>query len=114
MDVREWDASVRRKTREPVFEKTVSTPRGALTFRSVTRLEHLTRRLLISEEHTLKTPGGGERVSTHDFVMRCWTREELRTRLTAAGFEGVEYFGGYDPETRAAATDRVVSVATRG
>jgi ubiquinone/menaquinone biosynthesis C-methylase UbiE len=112
MDVREWDGSVRRKTREPVFEKTVNTPRGTLTFRSVTRLEHQTRRLHISEEHTLKTPGGDERVSAYDFVMRCWTREELQSRLAAAGFESVEYFGGYDPETRAGATDRVVSVAS--
>lgn len=112
MDVREWDATVQRKTRHPVFEKTVSTPRGTLAFRSVTRLEHQTRQLLISEEHTLKTPGGDKRVSTYDFVMRCWTREELQSRLTAAGFESVEYFGGYDPETRADATDRIVSVAS--
>jgi ubiquinone/menaquinone biosynthesis C-methylase UbiE len=112
MDVREWDASVRRKTREPVFEKTVSTPRGTLTFRSVTRLDHQTRRLHISEEHTLKTPDGGERVSTYDFVMRCWTREELQSHLAAAGFDSVEYFGGYDPEARADATDRIVAVAS--
>jgi SAM-dependent methyltransferase len=112
LDVREWDASVRRKTREPVSEKTVSTPRGTLTFRSVTRLDHPTRRLNISEKHTLKTPDGGERVSTYDFVMRCWTREELQSRLTAAGFDSVEYFGGYDPETHVGATDRIVCVAS--
>jgi SAM-dependent methyltransferase len=112
MDVREWDGSVRRKTREPVFEKTVSTPRGTLTFRSVTRLDHETRQLLISEEHTLKTSAGDERVSAYDFVMRCWTREELQSRLTAAGFGSAEYFGGYDRETRAGATDRIVCVAS--
>jgi SAM-dependent methyltransferase len=112
MDVREWEGSVRRKTREPVFEKTVSTPRGTLTFRSVTRLDHQTRQLLISEEHTLKTSGDDERVSTYDFVMRCWTREELQSRLTAAGFESVEFFGGYDRETRVEATDRIVCVAS--
>ncbi|HEY0375504.1 MAG TPA: class I SAM-dependent methyltransferase [Pyrinomonadaceae bacterium] len=111
MDVREWDGSVRRKTREPVFEKTVNTPRGALTFRSVTRLDQQTRRLHISEEHTLTTPGGG-RVSAYDFVMRCWTREELQGRLTAAGFGAVEYFGGYDRETHDGATDRIVAVAS--
>jgi len=112
MDVREWDATVPRKTCEPVFEKTVATPHGALTFRSVTRLEHRTRRLLISEEHTLKIPGGGERVSAYDFVMRCWTREELRSHLTAAGFESVEYFGGYDPDAHTVTTDRIVCVAS--
>lgn len=112
MDVREWDASVRRKTREPVLEKTVSTPRGTLTFRSVTRLDHQTNRLHISERHTLQTTGGGEHVSDYDFVMRCWTREELQSRLTAAGFESVEYLGSYDRETYAEAADRIVIVAS--
>ena len=112
MDVREWDATVRRKTREPVFEKSVSTPRGALTFRSVTRLDHQTRQLHISEKHTLKTSGGDESVSAYDFTMRCWTREELQGRLTAAGFESVEYFGGYDRETQPGMTDRIVCVAS--
>lgn len=112
MDVREWDASVRRKTREPVLEKTVGTPRGTLTFRSVTRLDHQTRRLHISERHTLQTPGGGEDVSDYEFVMRCWTREELQSRLTAAGFESVEYLGSYDRETHAEAADRIVIVAS--
>lgn len=112
MDVREWDGSVRRKTHEPVFEKTVNTPRGTLTFRSVTRLDHQTRQLHISERHALRTFDGDENVSTYDFVMRCWTREELKSRLTAAGFESVEYFGGYDRETNPEATDRIVSVAS--
>ena len=112
MDVREWDATVLRKTREPVYEKTAGTPRGTLTFRSVTRLEHKTRRLHISEEHTLKTPAGEESVAAYDFVMRCWTQEELQDRLTAAGFGTVEYFGGYDAETQVGATDRIVCVAS--
>ena len=113
MDVREWDASVRRKTLEPVLEKMVSTPHGTLTFRSVTRLDHRTRQLHISEQHTLKT-SGGESVSDYDFVMRCWTREELQSRLTAAGFESVEYFGGYDRGSVIGETDRIVCVATLG
>jgi SAM-dependent methyltransferase len=111
MDVREWHASVSRKTHDPVLEKTVNTPRGALTFRSVTRLDHATRRLNISERHVLKTFGGEEHVTEYDFVMRCWTLEELQSRLTAAGFESVEYFGGYDPRAVVGETDRVVCVA---
>lgn len=113
MDVREWDASVRRKTRDPILEKTVSTPRGTLTFRSVTRLDHQTRRLHISERHTLQT-SGIENVSDYDFVMRCWTLEELGSRLTAAGFEAVEFFGGYELGADIGETDRVVCVATFG
>ncbi len=114
MDVREWHESVSRKTREPVLEKTVNTPLGALTFRSVTRLDHQTRRLHIAERHVLKTSGGVEHVSDYDFVMRCWTMEELQSRLTAAGFESVEYFGGYERGTGVGATDRIVCVATTG
>lgn len=114
MDVREWDATVHRKTREPVFEKSVSTPRGTLTFRSVTRLDHQMRQLRISEKHTLKTSADNESVSAYDFTMRCWTRDELQSRLTAAGFESVEYFGGYERETSTGMTDRIVSVASLG
>ena len=111
MDVREWHASVSRKTLDPILERTVVTPRGTLTFRSVTRLDHETRRLHISEQHVLKTSGGEENVSEYDFVMRCWTVEELQSRLTAAGFESVEYFGGYDPRAVVGEADRIVCVA---
>jgi len=110
-DVREWGETVRRKTQEPVSEKLVETPRGRLTFRSETRLDGAGRRLLVSERHVLEGEAG-EVVAEHEFVMRCWTREELDQRLAEAGFEGVEYFGGYDL-TPAGASDRLVCVASR-
>ncbi len=50
LDVREWEASVERKTREPLFRKRVSTDRGELTFTSVTTLDRENRRLLIFRE----------------------------------------------------------------
>ncbi|HWW77270.1 MAG TPA: class I SAM-dependent methyltransferase, partial [Pyrinomonadaceae bacterium] len=75
LDVRDWERSARRKIREPVFEKTVETARGTLTFRGVTRVDPGTRRLLVEERHTLRE-GGAERASCYDFQMRCWTREE--------------------------------------
>lgn len=112
LDVREWDETVARKTREPVFEKTVETPRGNMTFRSVTRLEHQTRRLLVSERHTL-LKDGVTTVSDYDFQMRCWTREELRRHLLTAGFEAIELFGAYDLASPAGASDRLVCVAAR-
>jgi SAM-dependent methyltransferase len=34
VDVRDWDASAERKSREPVFRKAVATDRGTLTFTS--------------------------------------------------------------------------------
>jgi 2-polyprenyl-3-methyl-5-hydroxy-6-metoxy-1,4-benzoquinol methylase len=111
-DVREWDASVDRKTLQPAFEKVVETPLGTLTFRSVTRLEHQTRQLLVSERHTLRTVQG-ETVSTYDFRMRCWTREELHENLSQAGFEAIEYYGAYDGRVLAGASDRMVCVASK-
>ena len=112
LDVREWEATARRKIREPLFEKTVETPRGPLTFMSFTRVDPGTRRLLVEERHTLRA-GGTERVSAYDFQMRCWTREELEARLSRAGFGRVEFFGAYERGTQAGATDRLVCVADK-
>jgi 2-polyprenyl-3-methyl-5-hydroxy-6-metoxy-1,4-benzoquinol methylase len=112
LDVREWDATVSRKSEEPVFEKVVETPLGRLTFRSVTRLEHQTRRLLVSEQHTLRHQNA-ETVSTYDFSMRCWTKGELQEYLTQAGFEAIEYFGAYDRSVPVGTNDRLVSVASK-
>ena len=113
LDVREWETSARRKIREPVFERTVETPRGALTFRSVTRVDPGTHRLLVEERHTLRLQGGAEAVASFDFQMRCWTRVELETRMARAGFGRFEFFGGYDRAAPEGATDRLVCVASR-
>lgn len=111
LDVRDWEPSARRKIRGPVFEKTVETGRGLLSFRSVTRVDPGTRRLLVEERHALRE-GGVERASSYDFQMRCWTQEELETRMAHAGFGRVEFFGAYDRATNAGATDRLVCAAT--
>ena len=112
LDVREWEATARRKIREPLFEKTIETPRGSLTFMSVTRVDPGTRRLLVEERHTLRA-GGTERVSAYDFQMRCWTREELEARMSRAGFGRLEFFGAYERGTPAGATDRLVLLADK-
>jgi SAM-dependent methyltransferase len=113
LDARDWEPSARRKIREPVFEKTVETERGALTFRSVTRVDPGTRRLLVEERHALRE-GVVESVSSYDFQMRCWTREELEARMAHAGFGEFEFFGAYDRATPVGATDRLVCAATLG
>ena len=112
LDVREWGASVERKTREPLFRKRVSTDRGALTFTSVTELDAEHRLLLISERHEL-VGRGDARVSDYQFVMRCWEREELGMLLLRHGFGNIQYFGAYDPSVAPGATDRLVAVAQR-
>jgi hypothetical protein len=112
-DVREWEATLSRKTLEPVFDKVAETPLGRLTFRSTTRLEPETRRLIVSEQHTLRNEGA-ETISTYDFSMRCWTLEELRGHLAAEGFGAIEYYGAYDREVLESASDRLVCIAAKG
>jgi SAM-dependent methyltransferase len=110
LDVREWEASAERKAREPLFRKSVDTDRGRLTFTSVTELDKENRRLLLSERHTL-TDEDHERSSEYQFVMRCWTRDELDASFTRSGFRKVDYFGAYDAAADVGATDRLVAVA---
>lgn len=112
LDVREWETTERRKTREPVLERSVPTAQGTLTYRSETRLDPATRQLRIAERHVLI---GATRTTEadYDFVMRCWTRDELDRFLDEAGFAAVEYAGAYDRAVPAGATDRLVVTATR-
>jgi hypothetical protein len=113
LDVREWHSTVIRMTDDPVFEKTIETEKGRLTFRSVTELRPENHRLLVSETHLLEAPSGRQTVE-YNFVMRCWTQEEIIGNLTAAGFESVQCFGDYDTTKPIGATDRLVVVATMG
>jgi SAM-dependent methyltransferase len=110
LDIREWGASLERKTREPLFRKRVSTDRGELTFTSITALDAERQLLLISERHEL-VGRGDERVSDYQFVMRCWEREELGTLFARHGFGNIHYFGAYDHGVELGATDRLVAVA---
>ena len=112
LDVREWEASAERKTREPVFLKRVATDRGELTFTSVTTLDPGRRRLVLHERHTL-VRDDQEQSSDYQFAMQCWTRAELQSGLTGSGFRDIEYFGAYDATVAAGTTDRLVAVAQR-
>jgi len=112
LDVRDWAASLERKTREPLFRRLVSTDRGELTYTSVTAVDPENRQLLISERHEL-IGQGAERVSDYRFVMRCGDRAELDMLLARHGFGKAMYFGAYDPHVAVGATDRLVVVAER-
>jgi ubiquinone/menaquinone biosynthesis C-methylase UbiE len=111
LDVRDWDTTVARKQQQPVSAQTVVTPRGTLTFRSVTTLDPRQHQLHVAERHTLTT-ADGDTVATYDFAMRCWTREELQQHLTHAGFRAIRYFGAYDPTAPVGVSDRLVSIAS--
>jgi SAM-dependent methyltransferase len=109
LDVRDWPATAERKKREPLFRKRVSTARGELTFTSVTTVDPDNRQLLVSERHEL-AGDGGERVSDYQFAMRCWERDELSVLLARHGFGDIAWFGAYDHDVEAGATDRLVVV----
>jgi hypothetical protein len=110
LDVREWESSAARKAREPLFKKSVDTPRGTLTFTSWTELDPANRRLLLTERHTL-VKEGKEESADYRFTMRCWPRGELESGLERSGFGDVDYFGAYDPAIQVGETDRLVAVA---
>ncbi len=112
LDVREWGASLERKTREPLFKKRVSTARGELTFTSITAPDAESRQLLVNERHEL-TGNGTHEIRDYRFVMRCWQREELQALLARHGFRQVAWFGAYDAGVAAGATDRLVVVTQR-
>ncbi len=43
-----------------------------------------------------------------EFVMRCWTRDEVQRLLPQAGLVAPDYRGGYDPMVAVGSTDRLV------
>jgi 2-polyprenyl-3-methyl-5-hydroxy-6-metoxy-1,4-benzoquinol methylase len=110
LDVREWQSTLVRKTSNPVTEKIVQTEQGKLTFRSITSLKPETHSMLVSETHELQCTDSQE-TNTFDFIMRCWTQEELGVYLSSAGFDHVEYYGDYNVEMPVGSTDRLVVVA---
>jgi SAM-dependent methyltransferase len=112
LDVRNWPTTESRTRAEPVFEKSIQTARGLLTFRSVKTLDPDTRCLRITEEHRLQGPDGVA-AETYDSVMRCWTEDELRKCLSAAGFASIEVLGDYDFFCPVGSTDRIVALASR-
>lgn len=87
----------------------MATARGTLTFTSVTTVNHENQRLVVSENHRLASDSG-DASSDYQFVMRCWTRSELASRLARSGFAMTAYFGAYDPAVAAGRTDRLVAV----
>jgi SAM-dependent methyltransferase len=112
VDVREWINSVRQKEKEPVFERVVEIDGGILTFLAVTRLEYETQRLLVAESHILERGDAPKTITEYDFVMQCWTQDELHNNLINAGFGSVAYFGDYKSSSPIGSTDRIVAVAS--
>ncbi len=111
LDVREWNSTRLRKMKEPVFEKSLETHKGKLNFRSVTQLNDNTRQLITSERFIIEERGAKSSYK-YDFVMRCWTKEELHSNLLEAGFRSIKYFGDYAQDISVGSTDRIIAVAS--
>jgi len=110
LDARDWEPSAARYAVSPVSERSLPLPDGTLHFRSEIALDRAGQRLLAHECFTVAR-GGVEQRHLFDFVMRCWTWDELHARLTAAGFHHLERRLTYGPAGRPF-TDRLIAIAT--
>lgn len=111
-DVRDWTMTLERITRCPEFVKTAVTDRGTLRFCSTTRLDFPSHQMRIHESHQLHSHDG-ESEQTYEFVMHCWTREEVVERLQEAQFTTIQEWGAYDEQVAGGTTDRMVVCARR-
>ena len=110
-DVREWHRTVARYGPSRTNEQTVALPDGTLRFRSDTALHEASRSLHVRERFDVER--AGERsAATTDFVMRCWTAEEVAAMLRAAGLDHVQTTPGYGEGGRAW-SDRMVVLARK-
>ena len=88
LDVRESEGSRRRADGVPRHRIADLGARGVLEFTSAVTWE--AGFLHVVEDYTLRMPGSPAGHRRFDFVMRPWSAQEARERLTAAGFGRVE------------------------
>lgn len=106
LDVRDLDATARRYRGGRSSRRIARTPLGELTYDAAGRMDG--GLLRVSEHHELRDQSR-LKVADHELAMRPWTREEVESRLRAAGFQDVEIVPGVGRET----TDRLLCVAVR-
>ena len=110
-DVRDWARTVARYEKDSVHQRTVELPDGTLRFQSETTLDLELRQMRI-RECFLVSRNNAEISNVSDFVMRCWTLEEIRERLVTAGFDESGVYLSYG-ERDSVWSDRLVLVACR-
>ena len=110
-DVREWARTVVRYQKNSVHQRTVPLPDGTLRFESETVLDSESRQMRIRECFKVSR-NDIETSNVNDFVMRCWTPEEIRGRLLMAGFDETGAYQRYGESDRAW-SDRLVLVARK-
>ena len=108
-DVTDWENSKKIKSEKPIFKKEIQTDSGLLRFTSQTTLDEKNKKLLITETHELII-NNKETVTKYDFVMRCWTKDELDNCLTNAGFEIIESYGAYDTKIKSNNSEKIIII----
>jgi 2-polyprenyl-3-methyl-5-hydroxy-6-metoxy-1,4-benzoquinol methylase len=110
-DVREWARTAARYEKSSVHQHTVELPDGTLRFQSETILDWGSRQMRIRE--CFKVSRNDIQTSNvSNFVMGCWTPEEVSQRLLTAGFDENGAYSSYG-ETDGPWSDRLVLVARK-
>ena len=105
LDARESEGSRRRADGMPRHRTANLGTRGVLTFTSTVTWQ--AGLLHVIEDYTLRLPGSPADQRRYGFLMRPWNSQEVRERLTAAGFSRVEI----GPGAGRATGDRLLVVA---
>lgn len=108
-DVREWEATLKRKTLDPIYEKTLNTKEGTLTFRSETWANISEKKIDISEWHQLRD-NGNIIFSHYFFTMKCWTLPEIIRYSIDQNFSIENIFSDYNIKSKIGESDRIVFV----
>lgn len=109
-DVRDWDNSFYAKSNNSVTEKSITVKDGTLLFKSETRFNKALKRLLIKETHIFKSNGSDD-IDEFDFIMQCWTVDELKNNLENAMFGEFDFYGDYKFEIKFGETEKIIVVA---
>jgi SAM-dependent methyltransferase len=110
-DVREWARTVARYEKHSGHQRTVELPDGTLRFQSETVLDSKLCQMRVRECFKI-TRNAIQTSNVNDFLMRCWTPDELRDRLLIVGFDDIETYPSYG-ESDQAWSDRLVLVARK-
>jgi hypothetical protein len=107
LDVREAEGSQRRA--DGRWRATDVDLSDGRRLRFVSRPTWKAGRILVEERYELACPDAPPSVNEYNFEMRPWTRDEIRVRLSEAGYERIQIRAGVGRRTR----DRIFVTAHR-
>ena len=108
-DVRDWAATAERYAEAPRHTLSASQRGRSLELTSDTTLDPELHLMLVRERYS-GSVDGATIDETRDFVMRCWTADELRDHCAAAAFTGIRLQAGAEAGI---APDRILLTARK-